>query len=890
MAKHLPFGDIDPIETQEWLDALESVFREEGPERATFLLGQLRQAAAADGLVAIPGATTHYVNTPTPQAAPFVGNSKLEAIIEAHTRWNAMMMVIKGGKVSSELGGHIASYGSSATLYEVGFNHFFKAPTADKGGDLVFFQGHSSPGIYARAFLEGRFTEEHLKAFRQEIAYEKGLSSYPHPYLMPEFWQFATVSMGLGPLQAIYQARFLKYLHHRGLMDTSGRKVWMFCGDGEMDEPESLGAINIAMRERLDNLVLVVNCNLQRLDGPVRGNGSIIQELEGVFRGAGWHAIKVIWGTEWEALIAKDQSGKLVQRLEAIVDGDYQNFAVKGGAYIRQKVFGDDPHLSALVADISDDALSALTFGGHDPKKVYAAYSQAMANEGTGRPTVILAKTVKGFGMGTVGEGQNTTHQQKKLAIDDMKRKRDRFQVPLTDEQVEALSFCALDPNSDAGHYLQERRKALGGFVPQRRVQSDERLAVPPLSAFKAQLEDTGDREISTTMAFVRILNTLMKDKVLGERIVPIIPDECRTFGMEGMFRQYGIYSILGQQYEPVDKGSVMYYKEDSKGQVLEEGLTEAGAFSSWIAAATSYSVNNYTMVPFYIYYSMFGFQRIGDLAWAAGDMQSRGFLLGATSGRTTLAGEGLQHQDGHQHVLAATIPNCLCYDPTFSYEVAVIIQEGLRRMVTEQENIYYYLSVLNENYYHPAMPEGVETGILKGIYRFRTGGNHGVRVQLLGSGSILREVIAAAELLEKQFNISADVWSVTSFVELAREGQAIERWNRLHPTETARVPYVTEQLAATEGPVVVATDYIRAHSEQIRPFVPRSYTVLGTDGYGRSDTRQQLRHFFEVDTKSVVVTALWALQQSGDITADIVANAIKTLGIDPEKPNPVTV
>ena len=707
---------------------------------------------------------------------------------------------------------------------------------------------------------------------------------------MPEFWQFATVSMGLGPLQAIYQARFLKYLHHRGLMDTSGRKVWMFCGDGEMDEPESLGAINIAMREQLDNLVMVVNCNLQRLDGPVRGNGSIIQELEGIFRGAGWHAIKVIWSRGWESLIEKDDSGKLLQRLESIVDGDYQNFSVKGGGYIRQKVFGYDPHLSALVDSMSDDELSALSFGGHDPEKVYAAYSQAMANEGTGRPTVILAKTVKGFGMGAVGEGKNTTHQQKKLGAADLLHIRDRFQVPLSDEQVEALSFCPLEANSNAAEYLQTRRKALGGFVPQRRPQSHETLPVPALSTFSAQLEDTGDREISTTMAFVRILNTLMKDKVLGERIVPIIPDECRTFGMEGMFRQYGIYSISGQQYEPVDRGSVMYYKEDTKGQVLEEGLTEAGAFSSWIAAATSYSVNNYTMIPFYIYYSMFGFQRIGDLAWAAGDMQGRGFLLGATSGRTTLAGEGLQHQDGHQHVLGATIPNCLCYDPTFSYEVAVIIQDGLRRMVTEQENVYYYLSMLNENYHHPAMPEGVETGILKGMYRFREGGKHSLRVQLFGSGSILREVIAAAEQLERDFKVSADVWSITSFVELAREGQAVERWNRLHPRDTGKVPYVTQQLASTTGPIVAATDYIRAHSEQIRSFIPRFYTVLGTDGYGRSDTRGQLRHFFEVDTKSVVVTALWALHQTGEVTADVVAQAIKKLDIDPEKPNPVTV
>lgn len=880
--------DIDPIETQEWLAALASVIREEGVERAAFLLNRLKESGLKAGFLTALNSKTDYLNTPTPQAKTHAGDLALEAKIEAYLRWNAMMMVVKAGKISGELGGHIASYASATTLYEVGFNHFFKGTSEKVAGDLVMFQGHCAPGIYARAFLEGRLTAKHLSAFRQEIAHEEGLSSYPHPYLMPNFWQFATVSMGLGPLQAIYQARFLKYLHNRSLLDTSARKVWMFCGDGEMDEPESLGALNIAVREQLDNLIFVINCNLQRLDGPVRGNGKIIQDLEGIFRGAGWQVIKVIWGQAWEALIQRDPTGKLLQRLNNIVDGDYQNFAVKGGAYIREKVFGNDEDLMKLVANLTDEDLKSLVFGGHDPQKVYQAYSQAMVYEGKGQPIVILAKTVKGFGMGAIGEGQNTTHQQKKLTLDDQLHMRDRFKIPLTDKQVGESAFCTLDEQT--AEYMHTRRRELNGFLPTRRGQASETLTVPTLEAFAQDLQSTGDRTVSTTMGFVRILNRLLKDKTLGPRVVPIIPDECRTFGMESMFRQYGIYSVVGQQYDPVDKGTVTYYKEDQAGQVFQEGITEAGAFSSWLAAATSYSVNNYSMIPFYIYYSMFGFQRIGDLAWAAGDMQARGFLLGATSGRTTLAGEGLQHQDGHQHILAATIPNCKCYDPTFNYEVAVIIQAGLQEMIQEQKNVYYYISLLNENYSHPSMPEAVTPGILQGMYCFSKGSDHPIKIQLLGSGAILREVIQAAEQLETQFKVSATVWSVTSFVELAREGRAVERWNRLHPTDSPQVPYVTQQLNETQGPIVAATDYMRAYGEQIRAFVPRAYTVLGTDGFGRSDTRQELRHFFEVDVKSIVYTALYTLYQQQAITKAVLLKAKETLKIDSDKPDPVDV
>ena len=878
--------DIDPQETQEWLDALEAVLENEGPERAHYLLEQLIDKARRTGVYLPFKATTAYLNTiPASQQPPFPGNRALERRIRSFIRWNAMAMVVQANRKTSELGGHIASFASAATLFDVGFNHFFRATNEEQEGDLVFFQGHSAPGIYARAFLEGRLTEEDLDNFRQEVD-GKGLSSYPHPWLMPNFWQFPTVSMGLGPIMAIYQARFMRYLQDRGIADTGGRKVWAFMGDGEMDEPESLGAISLAARERLDNLIFVINCNLQRLDGPVRGNGKIIQELEAVFRGAGWNVIKVIWGGYWDPLLARDKKGLLRRRMEEALDGDYQAYKAKGGAYTREHFFGKYPELLEMVANMSDEDIWRLNRGGHDPIKVYAAYKAAV--EHRGQPTVILAKTVKGYGMGEAGEGANITHSQKKMGENALRQFRDRFNIPIDDDQLASVPYYKPAPDSEEMKYMRERREALGGFLPARRSEV-KRLEIPPLETFKALLEGSGERQMSTTMAYVRFLSTLVRDKKVGKYVVPIVPDEARTFGMEGMFRQLGIYSSVGQLYTPMDADQVMYYREDKQGQILQEGINEAGAMSSWIAAATAYSNHGVTMIPFYIYYSMFGFQRVGDLAWAAGDMQARGFLIGGTAGRTTLAGEGLQHQDGHSHLAAATIPNCRSYDPTFAYELAVILHDGLERMFAQGENVFYYVTVMNENYTHPAMPEGVEEGIVRGIYRFSRGApRRKKRVQLLGSGAILREVIAAAELLEKDWKIAADVWSVTSFTELARDAQEVERWNRLHPMEKPRTPYVSDQLGDTSGPIVAATDYMRLYAEQLRPSLAgRNYRVLGTDGYGRSDTREKLRRFFEVNRYHVAVAALKSLAEEGTVDADLVAQAIQAYGIDPEKPFP---
>jgi pyruvate dehydrogenase E1 component len=883
--------DEDPVETQEWRDALGSVLAFEGPERVHFLLSEIVTEARRQGAPVPYSANTPYLNTiPPQQEERHLGDRATEHRIRSLIRWNAVATVLRANKVSSELGGHIASFQSAATLYDVGFQHFWHAPSAGHGGDLVFIQGHSSPGIYARAFLEGRITEEQLVNFRQEVD-GKGLSSYPHPWLMPGFWQFPTVSMGLGPIMAIYQARFLKYLHHRGLADTADRKVWCFLGDGETDEPESLGALSFAGRERLDNLIFVVNCNLQRLDGPVRGNGKIIQELEADFRGANWNVIKVIWGSGWDPLIARDSTGILLNRMEECVDGEYQDFKSKNGAYVREHFFGKYPELKAMVAGLSDEEIWSLNRGGHDPNKIYAAYTAAVQHQG--QPTVILAKTVKGYGMGEAGEGQNITHQQKKMGEAALKEFRDRFSLPIGDEQLAEIPFVRFAEDSPEMKYLRTRRAALGGSLPARRMKS-EGLEIPPLSIFEAQLKGTEGREISTTMAFVRILNTLLRDKKIGKRVVPIVPDESRTFGMEGMFRQFGIFSQVGQLYRPEDANQLMFYKEDTSGQILQEGINEAGAFSSWIAAATSYSTNNTPMIPFYIYYSMFGFQRVGDLAWAAGDMRARGFLLGGTAGRTTLNGEGLQHEDGHSHLLSANIPNCVSYDPTFAYEVAVIVQDGLRRMYQEQEDVFYYLTLMNENYEHPPMPEGAEVGVRKGMYLLKAGEasqrEKALRVQLLGSGTILREVIAAADLLAADFDITADIWSVPSFTELRREGLDVERWNMLHPTQPPRRSHVEVCLAERQGPVIAASDYMKAFADQIRPFVPQRYRVLGTDGFGRSDYRRSLRSFFEVDRHFIAVAALKALADEGAVPASAAADAIRRYGIDPEKPNPARV
>ncbi len=881
------FDDIDPTETREWLESIDSVLGQHGPERAHFLLNQMIDFARRSGAYLPYSPNTAYLNTISTGRQPeYPGDRSLERRIEAYIRWNAMAMVVQANRENSEYGGHISSYASSATLYEVGFNHFWRAPTDTHGGDMVFMQGHSSPGIYSRAYLEGRLGEDDLNRFRKEVG-GGGLSSYPHPWLMPDFWQFPTVSMGLGPMMAIYQARFMRYLENRGMIEPSDRKVWCFLGDGEMDEPESMGAITMPVREGLDNLIFVVNCNLQRLDGPVRGNGKIIQELEAAFGGAGWNVNKVIWGSRWDPLLAKDHDGILRRLMEECVDGEYQNYKSKGGDYVREHFFGKYPETKEMVANMSDEEVWRLNRGGHDPVKVYAAYENAVNHRG--QPTIILAKTVKGYGMGAAGEGLNTAHQQKKLDLDALKEFRDRFNIPISDKDIGEIPYCKPAPDSPEIEYLQERRHALGGYLPQRR-HNPPKLAVPPLEIFKTQLDGTGEREASTTMALVRMLTALTRDKQIGKHIVPIVPDEARTFGMEGMFRQIGIYSSKGQLYTPEDAEQLMFYKEDKKGQILEEGINEAGAFCSWLASGTSYSNHNIQTVPFYIYYSMFGFQRIGDFIWAGGDMQSRGFLIGGTAGRTTLAGEGLQHQDGHSLINASTVPNCISYDPTYAYELAVIIHDGLRRMIGNQENVFYYITCMNENYVHPPMPSGVEEGILKGMYLLQVGGQGQIRAQLMGSGTILREVIGAAEMLDKDFGIPSDVWSVTSFNELRRNALEIERWNQLHPESAPRKSYVEQCFADRPGPYIAATDYMKIISDQIQRWVPGTFVTLGTDGYGRSDSRAALRDHFEVDRRYITVTALKALADDGVLDQKTVAGAIKKYGIDPDKPDPVNL
>jgi len=886
-------NDPDVMETQEWLDALEAVIENEGPDRAHYLVERLIDLARRRGSHIPFSPTTAYVNTiPADLGENSPGNLEYEERLRSWMRWNAMAMVVKANRADGDLGGHISSFASLANMLGTGFNHFWHAPTEDHGGDLVYIQGHSSPGVYARAFLEGRLSEEQLINFRREVD-GNGLSSYPHPKLMPDFWQFPTVSMGLGPLMAIYQARFLKYLHARDVAKTDNRKVWVFCGDGEMDEVESMGAIGVAGREQLDNLVMVVNCNLQRLDGPVRGNGKIIQELEGEFRGAGWNVVKVIWGSNWDPLLAKDKEGILQRVMMETLDGEYQNYKAKDGAYVRKHFFGKHPKLLEMVSRMSDDDLWHLLRGGHDPHKVYASFK--VAQEHKGQPTVLLVKTVKGYGMGKSGEARNTAHQTKKLDDEAVREMRDRFALPIADEQLADVPFFKPADDAPEIKYLHERRKALGGYLPQRRVKSDEKLVVPELATFKAVLDATAEgREISTTQAYVRFLTILLRDASLGKRVVPILVDESRTFGMEGLFRQIGIYNHQGQLYEPVDKDQVSYYREDKAGQILQEGINEAGAMSSWIAAATSYSTNDRIMVPFYTFYSMFGLQRIGDLAWAAGDMRARGFLLGGTAGRTTLNGEGLQHEDGHSHIMASTIPNCIPYDPTFAHEVAVILHDGLRRMVTNQEDVFYYITLMNENYAQPGLVAGQEENILKGLYLLQEGAKKSKhRVQLMGSGTILREVIAAADLLRDDWGVTADIWSAPSFTLLARDGQDVERWNMLNPTaKKPRVAHITQSLQGTAGPIIVATDYMRTFAEQVRAFIPkdRSYKVLGTDGFGRSDSRAKLREFFEVNRYFVTVAALKTLADEGAIEQSVVADAIKKYGINPNKANPVTL
>lgn len=882
-------NDLNPEETQEWLESLEAIIKEEGVERAHFILEQLIDKARRSGADLPYKATTSYLNTiPVENQPKMPADLDLERKIKSIIRWNATAMVIRGGKKDLELGGHIASFQSSATLYDVAFNHFFKAPNEKDGGDLVFFQGHIAPGIYARSFVEGRLSEEQLDNFRQEVD-GKGLSSYPHPRLMPNYWQFPTVSMGLGPIQAIYQARFLKYLTNRGIKDCSAQKVYCYMGDGECDEPESLGAIGLAGREGLDNLIFVINCNLQRLDGPVRGNGKIIQELEGNFRGNGWNVIKVIWGSKWDELLAKDKSGKLLQLMEETVDGEYQNFKQKGGAYTREKFFNKYPETAKLVENMSDQEIWELNRGGHDPVKMYAAYKEA--TETVGKPSVILAKTVKGYGMGEAAEGKNIAHQVKKVDIANLRNFRDRFDIPISDEDIENVPYYLPAEDSAEGKYIRERREKLGGFIPQRLDRFTEKLDLPSLDSFEAILKGSGDREISTTMAFVRILNVLVKDKQIGKRIVPIVPDEARTFGMEGMFRQLGIYANEGQKYIPQDSDQVAYYKEDKKGQVLQEGINELGAMGSWVAAATSYSVNDCPMIPFYVFYSMFGFQRTGDLCWAAGDQKAKGFLIGGTSGRTTLNGEGLQHEDGHSHIMANTIPNCVTYDPTFGYELAVIVKDGLDRMYGEkQEDVYYYITTLNENYIQPEIVKGSEEGIKKGIYKFDTvKAKNNFKVNLLGSGSIFQQVRTAAEVLAKEYDISSDLYSVTSYNELTREAQEITRENMLNFDKKEKVPYVTQVLGDDKDSIFIsATDYMKAYSEQISPYLEGEFIALGTDGFGRSDSRANLRNFFEVDSDFIVFSTLVTLFKKGKIKKDVVSSAMKKFGIDKNKINPL--
>ena len=893
MTKH---NDANPEETKEWLEALRSVISEEGMDRANFIIKRLSTDISRSGQSTLSTlVNTPYCNTLAPENEERMpGDMFMERQIRAIVRWNALAMVMRANERNPGIGGHISTFASSATLYDVGFNYFFKGPNNDNEGDLIYYQGHSSPGIYARSFTEGRFDEEQLDNFRQEVD-GNGLSSYPHPWLMPDYWQFPTVSMGLGPIQAIYQAHIMRYLSSRGLMDNSDRKIWAFLGDGETDEPESLGAISKAGREGLDNLIFVINCNLQRLDGPVRGNGKIIQELEGVFRGAGWNVIKVIWGRHWDPLLQADGDGILQARMDEVVDGEFQNYASRGGDYTRKNFFGKSPELLKMVEHLSDQDIMALNRGGHDPYKVYAAYAEAV--KANGKPTVILAKTIKGYAFGASAEAQNATHSVKKLDIESLKKFRDRFGIPIKDEKLVDVPYYRPPEQSLELRYMRKMRKSLGDPVPQRRATSYA-LNIPKLSAFENQTQSSGERELSTTMSFVRLLSTLCKDKEIGERVVPIVPDEARTFGMEGMFRQMGIYSAVGQLYDPADSNQVMFYREDKKGQMLEEGITESGAFSAWLAAATSYSVNNYPLIPFYIYYSMFGFQRVGDLCWAAGDSQARGFLIGATAGRTTLNGEGLQHQDGHSHLLSSTIPNCVSYDPTYSYELAVIVQDGLRRMYKEMESVFFYITTMNENYQQPEMPKGVEIDIVKGMYLLEDGGageykltkplNKDARLRLLGSGTILREVRKAAEILRKEYSVAVDVWSVTSFNELRRDALAVSRENMLCPDKKPKLPFVTEKLAKQKGPIIAATDYMKAYSDQIREFVPDSYRVLGTDGFGRSDSRERLRHFFEVDSKFVVLAALTDLKELGLVDPKAILEHMKKTGIKRAKANPL--
>ncbi|MDB9795865.1 pyruvate dehydrogenase (acetyl-transferring), homodimeric type [Pelagibacteraceae bacterium] len=877
--------DIDTVETKEWIESLNAVIKNDGPSRASYLLNKVVSEAYAAGLILPDTRTTPYINTiPTELEAKSPGNQNIEKKIRAYIRWNAAAMVVKANKVSGELGGHIGTFASAATLYDVGMNHFWRAKNKDFGGDLIYFQGHSAPGMYARAFLEGRLSEKQLNRFRQEVN-SGGLSSYPHPWLMPKFWQFPTVSMGLGPIMAIYQARFLKYLINRGLLKDEGRKIWVFIGDGETDEPESLGAISLAAREKLDNLIFVINCNLQRLDGPVRGNGKIIQELEGSFRGAGWNVLKVIWGSYWDPLLKADKTGLLMKRMNEVVDGEYQAMKAKGGAYVREKFFGKYPELRELVSSMTDNDIWKLNRGGHDPHKVYAAYHAAMQHQGS--PTVVIAKTVKGYGMGKSGESINTTHQQKKLDEQDLLYYRDRFNVPLTDEQVKNIEYYKPAENSEEIKYLKDRRKQLGGFIPKRSSLATP-IKAPPKDIFESFMKSTGEKEMSTTMALVRMLTSLLRDKNVAPRLVPIIPDEARTFGMEGFFRKIGIYAHEGQKYEPEDSEQLSSYKETKSGQVLEEGITEAGAMSSWIAAATAYTNHDLEMIPVYIFYSMFGFQRVGDFAWAAGDAQARGFLIGATAGRTTLAGEGLQHQDGHSHILASTIPNCVSYDPTFSYEMAVIFREGLRRMHEKNENIFYYITAMNENYSHPEKPEGADEGILKGMYLFKEFKNKGkIKIQLMGSGTILREAIAAAKILSEEYGVDSDIWSVTSFNELRKDGMEIERRNLLNPNNKKEKSYIEKCLEKRDGPIIAVTDYIRSYSDQIRPYTDKSFYSLGTDGFGRSDTRKNLRKFFEVDKEHIVAYTLSALAKEQLLGSDSAEKAFKKYNIDKKKAFP---
>ncbi len=877
---------MDPIETREWLESIDSVMKIHGPERAHYIINRMVDHARRSGSYLPSAYNTAYLNTiPAGMQPNYPGDRSIEKRIEAFIRWNAMAMVVQANKESSEIGGHISTYASSATLYEVGFNHFWRAPTDKNRGDLIFMQGHSSPGIYARAFLEGRLNENQLDHFRKEAG-NKGLSSYPHPWLMPDFWQFPTVSMGLGPMMATYQARFMRYMEHRGLTEPSDRKIWCFLGDGEMDEPESLGSITMPVREGLDNLIFVVNCNLQRLDGPVRGNGKIIQELEAAFGGAGWNVIKLIWGSRWDPLLARDRQGLLQQIMEECVDGEYQNFKSKGGDYVREHFFGKYPETKEMVANMSDEDIWRLNRGGHDARKVYSAYQKAINHRE--RPTIILAKTVKGFGLGSVAEGQNTAHQQKKLDINALKEFRDRFNIPITDKKLKDVPYFMPKKNSQELEYLHERRKSLGGYIP-KRITEAKSIKTPANDVFQPQLDGTGEREASTTMAFIRMLTSLTRDKQIGKHIVPIVPDEARTFGMEGMFRQIGIYSSKGQLYTPQDADQLMFYKESKEGQILEEGINEAGAYCSWLSAGSSYSNHGIQMVPFYIFYSMFGFQRIGDFLWAGGDMQARGFLIGATAGRTTLAGEGLQHQDGHSLLSATTIPNCVSYDPTYAYELAVIIKDGLKRMISDQENIFYYITCMNENYTHPPIPKNCEKGILKGMYLLKKSvkqGN-GSKPQLMGSGTILREVEKAAHLLEKDFKIYCDIWSVTSFSELRRESLETDRWNELNPEKKRKSSYLEKSLNKQEGPFIAATDYMKMVPEQIQKWVPGIYKTLGTDGYGRSDSRAALREYFEVDARFIVLSTLNALAEKGDIEKRDVVKAIKKYKIDPKKISP---